>query len=643
MKIFKLIFLFIIIVSNSMIGFGQCPNDLFQTPNISNTGQIIYFPFNGNTNNLGSGSYSALASGAYYTNGICGQAMQFDGVDDYIKLTPYVPLLSDYTIASWVYVDSLTSNLAIFSTRDQCSNTYRGYSQGELGINYYNNATGGGQNKIKYVINKHQNCTGWSFGERYYANNYTYSSGSWHFLALKVHNNISNSRTVEFYVDCELLSSTKYNNTDVSDAFNDTNHKSFIGAASDISPWIYSFNGIIDEFRIFNRLLTNDELKNLFAKCKPLNISINKYGNVCGGDSATIELINTESDVNYTLFDSTNQTQIGSSITGSCGNVFFNTGGIFSPTNFYIKATNISSSCTIILDTVIQLVPSYNTSISNDTLELCENDSVLINSVFYKAPNTIVDTLVDIHGCDSLLITYLAAIPLPQVYLGADTSLCNGDSILLSIQNSYNSTLWNTGSIQNSIWIDIPGNYWVKVSDSLCSNSDTIEISDLHSLYLLINDTVLCSGKSWQITLPIINQYLWWNNSTSNSVLISDSGNYWVEITEICKTYTDSFTITINDCSGCMIFIPNVFTPNGDGINDKFFPVIKCDLKQYTLLVFNRWGKLIFESTDQNEKWDGKYNDKEAPDGVYFYRMNFLQNNTSSEMDYKVGSITLYR
>ena len=637
-KVF-LAFLFALTFSNSV--FSQCPNNLLISSTPPTNGLIIYYPFDGNTTNLGSGNYTATVSGATYGTGICGQGMHFDGIDDYIKITPFVPLTSNFSIAAWVFVDSLTQNLAVFATRDQCPTTYRGYSQGEFGINYYT-AAAGGSNRVRYVINTHQNCTGWSAGDRYYVPNYLYSSGSWHFVAISVQGNSTDSRLIKTYIDCQLYSMTQYYNYNTTPAFNpNNNNQSFIGAASNILPWNYSFNGTIDEFRIYNRVLSDAEMLSLYEKCKPLDIDINKHIGICSGDSANIELINTQDGVDYQLFDSTNQQYIGPLLSGGCNSLFFNTGLITSPTDFYIKATDVN--CQIILDTLISLNPSSGAaSEHHDSIQLCDGDSVLINGFFYTAPNILFDTLVDANGCDSVIITSLLALPSPIINLGNDTAFCDGDSVPISISNIYDTILWSTGSNTNSIYVNTMGSYWVEVTDSICKNSDTIFISNLTHTYISINDTNFCDGEIWQISLPTSNSYLWSTGSTSNQIIIQDSGYYWVDITDICKNYKEDFHLSLEDCS-CMMAVPNVFTPNGDGLNDFFFPVINCVFEEYHLVIFNRWGQLLFETNNQNEKWDGTYQNKEVPEGVYFYLIDYRQPYNDGKDAQHSGSITLYR
>ena len=87
--------------------------------------------------------------------------------------------------------------------------------------------------------------------------------------------------------------------------------------------------------------------------------------------------------------------------------------------------------------------------------------------------------------------------------------------------------------------------------------------------------------------------------------------------------------------------IPNAFTPNGDGKNDRFGPIINCNVTSYHLMIFNRWGQMVFDTVDANDKWDGNFKGVPADVGDYFYSLTFAgpKGNTYS---YK-GDITLIR
>jgi gliding motility-associated-like protein len=70
------------------------------------------------------------------------------------------------------------------------------------------------------------------------------------------------------------------------------------------------------------------------------------------------------------------------------------------------------------------------------------------------------------------------------------------------------------------------------------------------------------------------------------------------------------------------LYVPNTFTPNGDGKNEVFLPIIKDQLS-YNFQIFDRWGNLVFQTNDANQGWDGEYKGQKSPDGTYVYQLNF--------------------
>jgi gliding motility-associated-like protein len=102
-----------------------------------------------------------------------------------------------------------------------------------------------------------------------------------------------------------------------------------------------------------------------------------------------------------------------------------------------------------------------------------------------------------------------------------------------------------------------------------------------------------------------------------------------------------------------IFYVPNSFTPNNDGTNDVFLPVITAGLddQKYTLLIFNRWGEIVFESNDPSVGWDGSYlsinemltgNETNAQSGVYTWKILLNKNKNEGAVE-KVGHVTLLR
>ncbi|PCH93468.1 MAG: hypothetical protein COB85_07020 [Bacteroidetes bacterium] len=97
------------------------------------------------------------------------------------------------------------------------------------------------------------------------------------------------------------------------------------------------------------------------------------------------------------------------------------------------------------------------------------------------------------------------------------------------------------------------------------------------------------------------------------------------------------------------LFMPNAFTPNGDGINDTFFPlgIGFTDPKfEYTMHIYNRWGDTIFKTDDINNPWDGKANNgnKQAQSDVYIWVIKTIDTKKSAGQKHQyIGHVTLFR
>jgi gliding motility-associated-like protein len=123
----------------------------------------------------------------------------------------------------------------------------------------------------------------------------------------------------------------------------------------------------------------------------------------------------------------------------------------------------------------------------------------------------------------------------------------------------------------------------------------------------------------------------------------ADTGTF-----EITLTVTNSFgcsdviTYTVRIEGDYIFFAPSGFTPNGDGVNDMFFPVgIGIDPSNYELLIFNRWGELIFESHNPALGWDGTYKNEMSKQDVYVWKVKTVDH-TNKQHEY-YGHVTLLR
>lgn len=91
------------------------------------------------------------------------------------------------------------------------------------------------------------------------------------------------------------------------------------------------------------------------------------------------------------------------------------------------------------------------------------------------------------------------------------------------------------------------------------------------------------------------------------------------------------------------LYIPNAFTPNGDGLNDTFGGVGE-GITDYNIQIFDRWGNLLFESNDINKQWDGSYKNELSPSGVYVFKVSAKgqgKDGKSKKLINKSGNVTL--
>ena len=105
-----------------------------------------------------------------------------------------------------------------------------------------------------------------------------------------------------------------------------------------------------------------------------------------------------------------------------------------------------------------------------------------------------------------------------------------------------------------------------------------------------------------------------------------------------CETSSSIHINVLDNCDD--IFFPTGFTPNGDLLNDKFGPLGNLFLvKKYSLKVFNRYGEIVFTSSNPYEKWDGSYRGKQNGSNNYVWVASYIYNNRITKT--QKGNITI--
>ena len=213
--------------------------------------------------------------------------------------------------------------------------------------------------------------------------------------------------------------------------------------------------------------------------------------------------------------------------------------------------------------------------------KICRGDRFYFNGQYLGEPGVFLDTLTNAHGCDSIIALTLDFMPVYTVETGLEpaSGYCQGDTVEgFSVDQS--EYLW------------------------------------------YVNNTFLGTAENMRIPLRgRVNELL--------AVHTSDDG---------CKDSLKTF-IPAEVC--CDVFIPDAFTPNGDGLNDYFGIVSHGHLSKLDIMVVDRWGRTVYKSNALHARWDGRYEGAPAPVGTYYYY--YTGNCMDGRSIKKSGDVTLVR
>ena len=253
----------------------------------------------------------------------------------------------------------------------------------------------------------------------------------------------------------------------------------------------------------------------------------------------------------------------------------------------------------------------WNDGTTEQTLKVYESGKYYVNASIEQCTRR-----------DSINVTFL-----DPLLLGNDTTICENDFFRLNLDPNYEDYSWNDGDKKDFKDIHYAGDYYVRVKKLGCTiDSDTLRVNRILLPIIVehMKDTLICENSPLLLRAYADRNdgIVWHDFRTDTFNLVSTGGIYWAKAYNECGEAIDSVKITSENCL-CEEFIPNVFTPNGDGLNDFFGYQSNCiPVNYYNLKIFNRWGELLFDSYKHTEKWDGKFKGRICPSGVYSY---FLQ------------------
>jgi len=278
------------------------------------------------------------------------------------------------------------------------------------------------------------------------------------------------------------------------------------------------------------------------------------------------------------------------------------------------------------------------------------SDSILVS--WYDLPT--VDFLADTtSGCWPVEVYFYNNTAVSQV-ASCDWDLGNG---------FYSNNLDTVVTIYNT-----PGSYHVTLD---ITNSDGCSNDTTYFNYIDVYEYPVAGFTSLPNPASILNPSVQFVDTSSADVVYFDWTFYDSSNTMIGSDYVQNPTYNFsglieqqyyielyvenqNGCSDTVygtqivegeyaFFLPNSFTPNGDGLNDSFFPVgDKISVENYSFKIFNRWGELIFSTNDFNEKWDGTYQNNALSSDAYIWKIDLVDSQSGEEKSLK-GYVLLSR
>jgi gliding motility-associated-like protein len=367
-----------------------------------------------------------------------------------------------------------------------------------------------------------------------------------------------------------------------------------------------------------------DEVE-VFVQQEPPSVDFGADQLLCPGDNPTLNADNGLAF--YTWQDGSNET-----------NYFVTTTGDY--------AVTVENGCGIVEEDInITYVPPLNLNLANEYV-LCLGDTLTIDldrpfaTYQWSDGSTLAQRTITADNNFAVTVTTICEayevdfnvffLVDPMLDLGDDLVLCPNDTLALEPNIPGASYTWQDGSTQDRLLVTTPDTYRVTITTACNELVDSVIIDYLLPVTTnLGRDTFLCPDENFPLnaTSDGLVDYQWENGEKEARRRVRGPGDYSVTVTSGCETVID--TIQIVECEICQVYMPNIFSPDNDGVNDRLFPQSPCVLDAYEMMVFDRWGNQIFVSKNPGEGWDGTINGSLAPTGAYVWVLNYvvLENN----------------
>ncbi len=320
--------------------------------------------------------------------------------------------------------------------------------------------------------------------------------------------------------------------------------------------------------------------------------------------------------------------------------------------------TSTQGCDSVVTITVTEILPQVIT----ETYTVCADESYDYNGNMIPAGTTESFSFTGYQGCDSMVNVVVDAFAPLTFNLSAEI-ICPGSSMgEVEISNPsggeppYQFSINGDAPQSELIFTDLmPGEYSILMMDaSNCQLEEFITIENYEPVELTFEEsyTIPCEEEGILLSPTTISGFTedlvltWEGTEEGTTYEVTTPGIYTVEAANFCGSQMFSVEVGLADFEGDIIYIPNVFSPNGDGINDTFEPSMSVlsEVVDYELKIFNRWGSGVFNSNNVQLGWDGGVGRNRQNSGVYIYTLSAKINVCGRMIDVvESGDLTLLR
>lgn len=280
-------------------------------------------------------------------------------------------------------------------------------------------------------------------------------------------------------------------------------------------------------------------------------------------------------------------------------------------------------------DTVICAYQSVLLNAGNEGLNFIWNTGAKSQELEVDQTGLYAVEVRDSIGCLGTDDIYITKEIIEDPYFEKEKIVCEGTSVVLEPDFYKNYVInWEADASNSIIEVSETGSYISYVESPYCKDTFNVNVQKIDTPEAIIVDLggrdnycFELENTSLRVSSPGTGVTFNWDDfGRYKDVEIDKQGTY--ALTASNNHCSSRYDYKVNEYCKGKLFIPNAFTPNNDGKNDVFRPVL-FNVSNYELFIFNRWGDLIFQTTDPEEGWDGTFNGNIVQFDVYTYKLTY--------------------